>query len=367
MKVLFVISSHFKESQTGAGTQVRETILAVQKLGCEVGRLYVRFCPTLFEDERGIELTHEQVAEISKEYNVAHLIHCSSQMAKAWRNVSKIPSVGSSIYWGGWERVIMAFKTYPFSIDGLRTVYRFLRSMIPFCFDLRGVDVLLPNSHAEGDRVRRYARLTPHTTIFPVNNGFIPPKYNLDDLRRSNLVPDGDYIVVPGIIVNRKNQLGLIKAIRDLPYQVVFMGGYDKNGWFYRQCREWATERMRFIGYVQHDSEEYWSVLRYARCAVLASDCETPGIAMIEASYAGARPVITKFGGTVEYYGFDAEYFNPCHKIEIQNAVVNGWRRGRLSYSEMQAYSRFSWNYCAKLTVRAYEIATMGDSSLNMK
>jgi glycosyltransferase involved in cell wall biosynthesis len=232
--------------------------------------------------------------------------------------------------------------------------------MIPHYFDLRGVDVLLPNSHAEGDCVRRYAKLTPNTAIFPVNNGFIPPAYKLEELRRSTLVPKEDYIVVPGIIVSRKNQLGLIKAIRDLPYQVVFMGGYDENGWFYCQCRKWASERMRFLGYVQHDSEEYWSVLRDARCAVLASDCETPGIAMIEAAYAGARPIITKFGGTIEYYGFDAEYFDPRYKQEIQDAVVRGWNRGRLSARESQAYSRFSWDYCASLTAHAYEIAING-------
>ena len=362
MKVLFVISKHFKDSQTGAGTQVRETIRSVQKLGCDVGRIYVKFYPVCFEDEDGNVLSYNQVVQLTRKYDVAHLIHCSSQMAAVWRTIPKMPTVGSSIYWGGWERVIMALKTNPFSVEGLRTACRFVRSMIPLYFDLRGVDVLLPNSHAEGECVRRYARLTSNATIFPVNNGFIPPTYKLEDLRRSPLVPNDDYIVVPGIIVSRKNQLGLIKAIRDLPYQVVFMGGYDEKSWFYCQCQKWANERMRFLGYIQHDSEEYWSVLRDARCAVLASDCETPGIAMIEAAYAGARPIITKFGGTIEYYGFDAEYFDPRYKGEIKNAVVHGWSRGRLSAGESQVYSRFSWDYCATLTVHAYEIAVNGSS-----
>ena len=357
MKVLFVISEHFKNSQTGAGTQVRETICAIQKLGCEVGRVYVKFYPACFEDENGTVLSHEQVVQMTRRYDVAHLIHCSSQMAAVWRTMPNMPTVGSSIYWGGWERVIMSLKTHPLSVEGIRTACRFLRSMIPYWFDLRGVNVLLPNSYAEGECVRRYARLTSNTDIFPVNNGFIPPAYNLDELSRSPLVPEDDYIVVPGIIVNRKNQLGLIKAIRDLPYKVVFIGGYDEKSWFYRQCRKLATERMRFLGYIQHDSEEYWSVLRYARCAVLASDCETPGIAMIEAAFAGVRPIITKFGGTVEYYGFDAEYFDPRYEKEIRDAVIKGWGRGRLSKTESKVYDRFSWDYCAKLTYRAYEIA----------
>jgi hypothetical protein len=95
MKVLFVISKHFKDSQTGAGTQVRETILALQKLGCDVGRIYVKFYPVCFEDENGNVLCHDQIVQMTKKYNVAHLIHCSSQMAAAWRAIPKMPTVGS--------------------------------------------------------------------------------------------------------------------------------------------------------------------------------------------------------------------------------------------------------------------------------
>ena len=78
---------------------------------------------------------------------------------------------------------------------------------------------------------------------------------------------------------------------------------------------------------------------------------------MIEAAYAGARPVITKFGGTVEYYGFDAEYFDPRSKQEICEAVERGWNRGRLTAVQAAAYSRFTWLYCAYLTRQAYEMA----------
>ncbi len=357
MKVLFLITENFRDSQTGAGTQVRETVNALKVIGVDVARIYVSFRPTRFIAEDGSELSHAHVAMISKEYDVVHLIHCSRWLAEVWRAFPKMPTVGSTIYWGGWERVQLAFKTHPFSWEGAKAALNYIRAMMSCYLDLRGVDVLLPNSHAEASNLRKYARLSKGAVVFPVNNGFLPPSFSLSGLARYDLLPNGEYIVVPGIFVSRKNQLGLIKALRNSPYEIVFVGGYNKEDWYFHECKKYATDKMRFVGYVQHDSQEYWSILYHARCAVLASDCETPGIAMIEAAYAGARPIITKFGGTVEYYGFDAEYFDPRSKKEIYEAVERGWKRGRLQAEQAVSYSRFTWQYCASLTRQAYETA----------
>lgn len=232
--------------------------------------------------------------------------------------------------------------------------------MMPMWLDMRGVDVFLPNSQAEGACALRRMRHDAHTTAFPVPNGFVLPQFDVCSLPRPQDLPAGDYIVVPGVFANRKNQLGLIKAIRDLPYEVVFMGGCfdtEQGRRYFEACRRLATERMHLIGFVSSRTKRYWSVLRHARVAVLASDCETPGIAMIEAAYAGARPCITRYGGTVEYYGFDGEYFDPCWPQRIRAAVERAWRRGRLSEGEARAYSRFTWKYCADLTLQAYRLA----------
>lgn len=81
-----------------------------------------------------------------------------------------------------------------------------------------------------------------------------------------------------------------------------------------------------------------------------------PGIALLEAAFAGARPVVTKFGGTIEYYGFDAEYFDPRRRSEILRAIKNGVIRGRLSTEQAKSYSRYTWEYCARLTLEAYRL-----------
>lgn len=362
MKLLYVCSVYFKDSPTGAGTQVRETKKSLERLGVSVLQIFVKLYPLSFEDNEGKALNLADVRRLASENDVAHIIHCSRDMMAAWRKVgAKIPVVGSTIFWGGLERVGVAWQTYPLGISRFKTMFHFFRSMMPLYQDFRGVSVFLPNSCAEADCVRRCFRHDSDALFVPVPNGFVPPSFDVRSLPKSDKVPFEDYIVVPGIFANRKNQLGLIKALRNTNYKVVFLGGFNlvgsKPDRYYQECSRLANGNMLFLGYISSSSREYWQILAHATCACLSSDCETPGIAMIEAAYAGARPVITKFGGTQEYYGFDGEYFDPRSEKEIANAINRGWLRGRLSVDEASEYCRFSWDYCARVTKTAYEMA----------
>ncbi len=359
MKVLLACSYHFKTSVTGAGTQVRETYKALQSRGIDVERIYVRLNPVAFEDETGLILDRDAVAEKAEAADVVHLIHCSRQLAKAWRSMPRRPTVGSSIFWAGFERIQIVLKTFPVGMSMVKAVANHMLNMSRAINDFRLIDVFLPNSYAEGECVRKYYRLSPNVVIFPVNNGFVEPDFDVHSLPRPDDVPQDDYIVVPGIFANRKNQLNLIRALRDFPYPIVFMGSMN-NDWYSNQCRREMTDKMKCIGFCESDSKRYWSVLSHARVACLPSDCETPGIAMIEAAFAGARPAITKFGGTAEYYGFDGEYFNPTSNSEIAAAVARAWERGRLSELESSRYRYYTWGQCAELTLQAYRLAIEG-------
>ena len=356
MNILFVCTKSFKDSVTGAGTQIRETYSALVGLGETVRRIYVDFLPTRFEDEHGHALTNEEVVSLDEWADVVHLIHCSWLMAHAWRKIGRKPTVGSTIYWSGFERVLTAWKTYSGSWSCFRAVCSYGRDVIPKNKSIKGVDVFLPNSNAEGVRFMYTFRTGARAICIPVPNGFLLPNFDVGSLPRPSCVPQNEYIVVPGVFARRKNQIGLIKALKGSGYSIVFMGdAIDRD--FYDECRKAASKNMFFIGHKENGSAEYWSVLRHARCACLPSDCETPGIAMIEAAFAGARPIITRYGGTIEYYGFDAEYLIPYKETSIRNAIVRAWNRGRLTKEQASAYKRFSWRYCAEITRQAYQIA----------
>lgn len=359
MKVLLVRSYSFKSGQTGDATQGRETANALVRAGVELVCVYARYQPTRIIDEVDALLSDEQVNALIDSCDVVHLLPASIPLCKYWRRLKKKPVLGSTIFWGGFERVFIAWRTYSAFLPRLKAAVKELRNMLPLYMDYHGVDVFLPNSAAEGRRVMRFFGKDRHSVYKAVHNGFIPPSFDVWSLPRSKRAPKEDYIVVPGVFARRKNQLGLIRALKKYrrDYKVVFMGGgtWDKD--YYSECQSAATNDMIFLGYVSSKDSEYWQILRHARVACLSSDCETPGIAMIEAAYAGARPVITKFGGTDEYYGGYAEYLNPCCTKSIITALDLGWQRGRLEKIDSEVFAKFTWDLVASETKAAYGFA----------
>ena len=358
MKVLFVCSASFRDDKTGDATQGRETASALAQAGVEVIRLYEKDRPLRIYDVDGVELNREETARLVDAVDVVHLLPASPYRCEFWCSFCAKPICGSSIFWAGWERVAVALMSPRDFLKRSMAALREIRNMIPACQDFRGIDVFLPNSDAEGRCLMKCFRKKPDATYMAVPNGFVAPPFDVWGLERSHLVPDGDYMVVPGVFAPRKNQIGLIRALKRCrsTRPVVFLGG-ALDGAYYEKCRAMASESMVFTGFLPSSGEEYWKILRHARVACLTSDCETPGIAMIEAAYAGARPVVTKFGGTKEYYGDDGEYLNPCFRTSIVEAVDRGWSRGRLERIEAESYRRFSWQRVAEKTVEAYRLA----------
>lgn len=363
MKVLLVCSASFKTGQTGDATQGRETVKALRKKGHEVDVILVDYFPLRFHSEDDRLLDEEAMKRIVEGADVIHLLPVNPILCKFFRHLPKKPTLGSSIFWGGWERAYLAWKNGPDLRSKIHDGLRSLKPMFGYGMDYRGIDVFLPNSQAEGECVLKYFKTDVGASYEAIPNGFVAPnREKLEGLKHPPNVPVEDYIVVPGIFARRKNQLSLIKALKNSPYPVVFVGGRAGGGHseYLDRCQVAANNHMHFLGFVPSTSDEYWAILKYARCACLASDCETPGIAMIEAAYAGARPVITKHGGTCEYYGFDAEYLDPCSETSIRKAIDRAWNRGRLTVSVSMAYARYSWEYCAEVTLQAYRTA-MGD------
>lgn len=358
MKVLLACSHSFRSGQTGDATQGRETVSALMAAGVEVVRVFIKYLPLRVYDAEDKELAVSEIQRVIDSCDIVHLLPGTKPLCKFWRQFRQRPVVASSIFWGGWERSIVAFRMHQGLLEKCKFAIKEIRNMFRLCQDYRGVDVFLPNSDAEGRCVMRHYRTNANATYRVVPNGFVPPKFNVRELPRSVNVPKSDYIVVPGAFAPRKNQLGLIRAMKHdcQGRKVVFMGG-ELDAAYFAQCRKESTSDMFFLGFMSSRDEEYWRVLRHARVACLPSDCETPGIAMIEAAYAGARPVITKYGGTKEYYGDYGEYLNPCFSKSILSALNRGWDRGRLNMTDAYPFARFSWELVAKKTIEAYEFA----------
>jgi glycosyltransferase involved in cell wall biosynthesis len=116
------------------------------------------------------------------------------------------------------------------------------------------------------------------------------------------------FILNVGNIEPRKNQLNLVKAMKNLPDHKLVLIGHKRDENYANMCIELGGDQIKYIGPLQHDS----SLLRsaYAGCSVfvLPSTLETPGLAALEAAAAGAKIVITAEGSTKEYFNDSAIY-----------------------------------------------------------
>ena len=214
-----------------------------------------------------------------------------------------------------------------------------------------GYDLLLPNSEDEIRCVKKYCRLKNGAKLVAVPNAIDPIPDWVETLERDSTLPAEDYVLVPGFFAARKNQKTLILALQDFPHPIVFMG----KGPLLDDCKKAATPRMLFLGHVEHQSRLFYSAMKYARVVCLSSNCETPGIAGLEAAALGARPVVPYEGGTCQYYGWDAEYLDPLSSKSIKESIGRAWARGRLIEDSAKKYRLCTWQFCAKRTVEAYE------------
>lgn len=215
-----------------------------------------------------------------------------------------------------------------------------------------GYDLLLPNSEDEIRCVKKYCRLKKGAKLVAVPNAIDPIPEWVANLERQQELPKEDYILVPGVFAARKNQMSLIKALAGFQHPIVFMG----KGPLLEDCKKTASPQMIFLGHVEHQSRLFYSALKYARVVCLPSNCETPGIAGLEAAAMGARPVVPYEGGTAQYYSWEAEYLEPLSVDSIKIAVEKAWDRGRLSESEQKRYRDLTWDVCAQRTIDAYRM-----------
>ncbi|MGI6495863.1 MAG: glycosyltransferase [Kiritimatiellia bacterium] len=347
MKIAIVTFAHRRNDKTGDCLQAVKTAQALQNAGHTVAHNYV--------DEKGTvsDAKGERVGvwnSFYKDYDIIHAIPPIPSKFIERFSALDVPLVASSIFWRSFRYNLVLARNQGMSLRLFVDLLRDLLAMfgVRTFFSYKGYDLILPNSSDEVRNFSRYCLTKKGATVISVPNAIDPIPAWVDKLQRPNFVPADEYIVCPGIFAPRKNQRLLMEAFRDTPYGIVFMGG---GGDAYKR---YASSNMLFTGHIPHGSEAFYQTLKFARVACLPSNCETPGIALLEAAALGARPVVSFEGGTSQYYGWDAEYFDPLSVESLRLAVVSAWERGRLSVKECSNYRELTWDKTAIFTANAY-------------
>jgi glycosyltransferase involved in cell wall biosynthesis len=226
------------------------------------------------------------------------------------------------------------------------------------------VDIFFPNSHMEADLMCRAYNLDPGR-MHVVPNGV--------EERFVDATPDlfvaeyglRDFVLCVGRIDGRKNQLGLLRALRGAAYPIVIIGepvlGQEQ---YFEECRREAGPNVHFLGKIEHGSPLLASAYAAAALLVLPSYIETPGLCALEAGLAGTPLVVTEQGCTREYFGEHALYVHPDSAEQVRTAVdrVLNERPDTGALRE-RIHSNYLWRHAAAATRAGYQRALTSVSS----
>lgn len=222
----------------------------------------------------------------------------------------------------------------------------------------RLADSVLAGSHVEKEQL---------SSVLSLNAKKIKVVHYGADKRFLNAQPElfarkfntSDYILCVGRFDSKqKNQLALIRALKDFNGKCVFVGNPDKGmEEYYHLCKKEASKNTLFINPLPQDSEMLASCYAGARLFVVPSKFEYPGLAGMEAALAGCgRFAMTDRGCTKEYYGNFADYFNPFSVKEIKRVVMNAYNSEDRSKVIREHFKmNYLWENYSQAVVNAYK------------
>lgn len=229
---------------------------------------------------------------------------------------------------------------------------------------LAATSVFLPNSHSEWQRICTDfgGPLDPERVVI------VPNGVDIDELAAAeglthvppHLAQYKDCVLCVARIEGRKNQLSLIRALRDTPYTLVLAGRRTANQRSYVRAVEAAARsapagRVHLLGEVSA-KDKLW-LLRLARVHALPSWMETTGLASLEAGFLNCSLVVSPNGDTTEYFGGFAEFCNPADAESIRDATVRAWERPPSRELKRRIGERFTWTEAAQATLVGYRRA----------
>ncbi|SDF37435.1 glycosyltransferase [Limimaricola pyoseonensis] len=171
-----------------------------------------------------------------------------------------------------------------------------------------------------------------------------------------------DYVLCIARIEERKNQLRLARAMRDLPARLVLMGHAGSSA-YAAQLRAEGGPDLVMTGRVPHGGEMMRSALAGARAFALPSWAEGASLAALEAAAAGTDLVLSDRSSEREYFGDLARYCDPGDEGSIRAALAETLAADASRGPELarMVAREHGWAAHAEATARAYATAAAAD------
>lgn len=154
------------------------------------------------------------------------------------------------------------------------------------------------------------------------------------------------YILCVGRFDRNKNQLSVIKAMKEYNLPIVFIGGEaPEDPDYYKICKETATDNMYFLGWIKNESSLLSSAYQNAQVVVLPSYKEIFGNSLIEGGGAGANLVSTK-ELPIKDWGIQdiCKTFNPKDLRDIKEKLLEAYDKEKNANTSKIITDKFSWD-----------------------
>lgn len=168
---------------------------------------------------------------------------------------------------------------------------------------------------------------------------------------------EGDFVLHVGMLTHRKNQLGVIRALKGSGKKMVFLGRTMQDD-YAEQCRREAGNDAIFLDPLPHDSPLIGSAYAAARVVCIPSHLEDFLIAGMEAAIAGAKLVLSRNWYPQELYGEFALYPDADNPSEIRQAIELAWERPIDRHAQQDWFlKRYTWDVVANRLIEGYDRA----------
>ena len=368
MRILFQTRTNLYSAPGGDLVQMQKTKEYLEKLGAKVD-ISLEFEPDL------------------SNYDIVHLFNLMEpqDIYRQYKNAKKQNKkiVLSTIYGlyteyerkarGGLFQKVANFLS-PYQISYIKTIVRHyhenrmhkgvIQMMLKGHYNLmkeivNGVDYLLPNSDNEMKRIAQEFNLKNYNyynTPNAIDTNIFNDQVELSDDDLSKYGKYKDTVLCAARIEGRKSTLNLVKAFKNLPYDLVLVGNESKNQKeFVEQVHKEAGKNVHFLGAVPH--KDLAKLYKLAKVHCLISWMETPGLSSLEAAAVDCNLVITKKGDTEEYFEDYAFYCEPDDVKSIENAIHSAYNSPLNSNLKNKINSKYNWTKTAEVTFKAYSKA----------
>ena len=216
------------------------------------------------------------------------------------------------------------------------------------------VDLLLPNSNAEAQRISRRFKL-PMDRLRVVPHGVDPRLAEADPELFRRQFGVHDFVLYTGTIEPNNQQLGFLWAMKKMDLPVVVLGDVGPEcEWYVEECRRVAGSQAKFLPRMACDDPCLAGAYAACGCLVVGGAVPAPERIALAAGASGTPLVLFEGSCGSEYFGQQVVYVRPDDVASIRSGVQAALDRKRSKKLAEHVCTYFSWKAVARMLRNVY-------------